>query len=330
MKVRMPTALRALIPEPLGTCMADSHPTNAHPTKTGTTGDSNAPGKPAAERPGSAQPRHLTALTRPQPTTATLGAGPSSTRPGGATWALPASATIAAVARANAAGELGALGLDGALTRTLTTSDVLVMVSELATNAYQHTAVCQDGRLQPGGGAELWMYRQVTVRGRQELMVAVFDRSSEPPRSALRAVPGREAEHGRGLMLVEAMSQGRCGSYRTRSRLTNLPGKVTWFAVPLPDTGPDHTAMWERDAVAACKVLKGLLATRGFGSLLLRSYPESQLAVLSVTTGLTVWCQGGRFRWGTRRKIPIANVTAVAEEIVRLHETATRPGSSPA
>lgn len=265
----------------------------------------------------------------PGPAVRTPSPRPLSCRPGGATWALPANDTIAAVARMSAAGELAALEVTGELA-----DDVEVMVSELATNALQHAAHSPDGTMRPIATMELWMYRKLTRNG-HELVVSIFDRSPERPHPALPGATALDAENGRGLMLVEAMSNGRWGSYPTRSRLAGpvVRGKVTWFAIPLP-AGPDGfaSAAWEHDETEAATTLQALLAPRGFDNLILQIRPEphSRLAVLSVATGLTVWCQNGYFRWNgprTRRRLPLADITAATEEIIALHEAAGLDGT---
>ncbi|MBA9002847.1 anti-sigma regulatory factor (Ser/Thr protein kinase) [Actinomadura cellulosilytica] len=231
------------------------------------------------------------------------------------------------MARRHVLGELRALRLEPALA-----DDVVLMVSELATNVVQHATRSQDGQMRPPAGAELWMYRRI-ASSQHELLVAVFDQSPERPYRVDSGAVGLDSEGGRGLMLVDAMARGRWGAYPTRSRLANRLGKVTWFAVPMPHVRLNEPEPWERDTVEAGKVLRTLLSRRGFGSILLRACPESGLAVLSVATGLTVWCQAGHFRWrgpGGQRRAPIGDVSAVAEEIVHLHVTAARPGHHPA
>jgi len=255
---------------------------------------------------------------------------PLSCRPGGAAWALPADETIAAVARTNAAEEFGALGVTGE-----PAEDVEVMVSEIATNALQHAARSSGGVMGSAPALELWMYRRLSADG-HELVVSVFDQSCEPPRRSPCGAADLTAEDGRGLMLVEALSNGRWGFYATRSRLANpvVRGKATWFAVPLP-ARPDGfaPAAWEHDEAEAVTALKTLLALRGFDNLILqsRSEPGSRLAVLSVVTGLTVWCQDGHFRWDGprgRRRLPLADLTAAAEAIVALHESTGLDGTA--
>lgn len=76
-----------------------------------------------------------------------------------------------------------------------------LLVSELVTNAFQ--AACRAVSGSPGPS------RQPVVRLSLrcfpgELLIEVIDRSPEPP---VPSSPGSESEHGRGLLLVEALSR---------------------------------------------------------------------------------------------------------------------------
>lgn len=148
------------------------------------------------------------------------------TPPSGAAWRLPADSTIAAAARTRIADELAALELADDLIETAT-----LMASELAANAHQHAMT---GPMRHRGPAELWLYSRQSRDARTELVIAVFDPApDQPPR--LRDL-NVLAESGRGLALIDHMTQGCWGHYRTRSWLSRptVPGKAVWFTLPLP------------------------------------------------------------------------------------------------
>jgi anti-sigma regulatory factor (Ser/Thr protein kinase) len=92
-----------------------------------------------------------------------------------------------------------------------------LLVSELVTNAVQITQA--DARTAP---VRLWL-----LAGRARLLMLVWDASPLPP---VRVSPDGEAENGRGLLLVEALSTrwdhfGHHGG-----------GKVVWVLCDTADT----------------------------------------------------------------------------------------------
>ncbi len=97
--------------------------------------------------------------------------------------------------------------------RTLV-EDVVLLVSELVANAVRHA----------GGPRALLL-----VRGRGLLRVEVTDRSPRPPRIHHNRRPTDIG--GLGLFLLAELSR-RWGWYH------HGPGKVVWFEVDLPRTGP--------------------------------------------------------------------------------------------
>ncbi|MCW2946487.1 MAG: putative anti-sigma regulatory factor, serine/threonine protein kinase [Actinoallomurus sp.] len=115
-------------------------------------------------------------------------------------WRLPPDETCAAVARSLIRETLTALGLGGDVIH-----DAATMVSELATNAFEHASPRDP--LPPAtpqyavGGSELWLYRSA-----DRLVCKVFDtfrcwKDAPAPRS------GEDlAEHGRGLGVVHVPS----------------------------------------------------------------------------------------------------------------------------
>ncbi len=165
----------------------------------------------------------------------------------------------------------------------------------------------------PSGGPELWVY----LRGlgiRRELVCKVFDcfrgwRHGCPPSPSSASM---HAVTGRGLQIVHELSGGRWGHHPTRARLGwGRRGKAVWFAVPAPlaharladATGlraytlsADVTATRARDRLSArqaARELEAMLTERGFDRLLRADQPTSDLSVLSVGHGLTVWCRSG-------------------------------------
>jgi hypothetical protein len=197
------------------------------------------------------------------------------------------------------------------------------------------------------GCPELWLY----LRGlgtRRELVCKVFDcyrgwRHGSAP-SAARV--SAQAVAGRGLQIVHELSRGRWGYHPTRARLGGwgVRGKAVWFAVPAPlaharlmDVTGLHAYTLSADVTAtsraserlsarqAARELEAMLDERGFGGRLVRAdQPASDMSVLSVCRGLTVWCRSGfisltsaegdRERWG------YADLVEAAEQTVRRYE----------
>ncbi|GAA1897530.1 ATP-binding protein [Actinomadura bangladeshensis] len=225
---------------------------------------------------------------------------------------LPPDDTIARVARAHITGLLPVLGLSGQ-----DVDDITLMVSELATNVLQH-AMPGDGP----SGAELWVYQRTSACGRDELVVKAFDtlRAWRP-----QAPAGPMLEHGRGLEIIELLTQGRWGHHPSRSRLRTpaVRGKATWFALPLPHAGRRRRHVWRTDERLAAKDLHALLLQRGVHDL--EPGDELGVSVMTGPGGLTVWCESATFRWsapsGESGKLPVADITEVCEELVRLWES---------
>jgi hypothetical protein len=97
-----------------------------------------------------------------------------------------------------------------------------LVVSELVTNAVQASRAIQ-------AAVRMWL-----VCDREQVVVFVWDASPQPP---ARAEPGEDAENGRGLLLVEAVSE-RWGHFGYDGG-----GKVVWAVVsgtefPGPAGGP--------------------------------------------------------------------------------------------
>jgi hypothetical protein len=195
------------------------------------------------------------------------------------------------------------------------------------------------------GGPELWLY----LRGlgvRRELVCKVFDcvrgwRHGSPPSPASASV---HAVTGRGLQIVHELSGGRWGHHPTRARLGGWGrrGKAVWFAVPAPlaharladATGlraytlsADVTAtrVSERlSARQAARELEAMLSERGFRRLLRADQPTSDMSVLSVGHGLTIWCRSGVVSLttpsGSGLRWNYADLVEAAEQTVRYCE----------
>ena len=196
------------------------------------------------------------------------------------------------------------------------------------------------------GCPELWLY----LRGlgvRRELVCKIFDgyrgwRHGSAP-SVARA--SAQAVAGRGLQIVHELSGGRWGHHLTRARLGGggLRGKAVWFAVPAPlaharlmdvtglracTLSADVTATRANERLSArqaARELETMLAERGFRGRMVRADQlASDMSVLSVCRGLTVWCrsgvvslatpEGGRERWN------YADLVEAAEQTVRRYE----------
>jgi hypothetical protein len=197
------------------------------------------------------------------------------------------------------------------------------------------------------GCPELWLYLR-GLGARRELVCKVFDcyrgwRHGSAP-SAARV--SAQAVAGRGLQIVHELSRGRWGYHPTRARLGGwgVRGKAVWFAVPAPlaharlmDVTGLHAYTLSADVTAtsraserlsarqAARELEAMLDERGFGGRLVRAdQPASDMSVLSVCRGLTVWCRSGfisltsaegdRERWG------YADLVEAAEQTVRRYE----------
>ena len=207
------------------------------------------------------------------------------------------------------------------------------------------------------GCPELWLY----LRGlgiRRELVCKVFDctrgwRHGTAPlvsRTSAQALAGRgiapvQDVAGRGLPLVHELSGGRWGHHPTRARLGGwgVRGKAVWFAVPAPlaharlidvtglraytlSADVSATRANERlSARQAARELETMLGERGVGGQLVRAdEPASDMSVLSVCRGLTVWCRSGIVSLttpeGARERWNYADLVEVTEQTVRRYE----------
>jgi hypothetical protein len=128
---------------------------------------------------------------------------------------------------------------------------------------------------------------------------------------------------GRGLDVVRALSNGRTGFYRTKSRLEERPvsGKAAWFALPIPAQSP---AAWpptiSHTPAQAVKELRSLLDGRGIGRMYHNDLPGH--SVLSAPH-LTIWCRDRFFMWRARDaavRYPFSDLIEAAEQVVRISE----------
>jgi len=207
------------------------------------------------------------------------------------------------------------------------------------------------------GCPELWLY----LRGlgiRRELVCKVFDcsrgwrhgsaplvsRTSAQALAGCGLAPVHEVA-GRGLQLVHELSGGRWGHHPTRARLGGwgVRGKAVWFAVPAPlaharlvDVTGLHAYTLSADVTAAranerlsarqaATQLQSMLAERGFGGRVVRGdQPASDMSLLSVCPGLTVWCRSGVVSLttpeGPRGQWSYADLVEAGEQTVRRFE----------
>src|SRR5215831_11029586 len=239
-------------------------------------------------------------------------------------WPLPADATCAAVAR-DVFREVAATLF---LPRELA-SDGLLMTSELAANTlHAHGSIEFDGAgAWPIAGApELWIYLRRAAGG-WELAVKVFDSLSgwKDDLALAPGATGADAESGRGLQVVAELSAGRWGHHLTRSRFGGwqVPGKAVWFALPMPDGLVPEPLRRTRVAPGrAAWALEEMLVERGLGEGLLRAQePSAAMAVLSVRSGLTVWCRDSLIWWWTQDRLRCelvpTDLVEVAEQVIR-------------
>jgi hypothetical protein len=208
-------------------------------------------------------------------------------------------------------------------------SDGILMTSELAANtlhALEHIEFDGAGAWPIAGAPELWIYLRRSA-GRWELAVKVFD-SLTGWKNDLPPVPGcagTDAVSGRGLQVVAALSGGRWGHHLTRSRFGGwkVPGKAVWFAQPVPESTVPAPLRRPRLAPGrAVWALEEMLVERGLGGGLLRAQERAAgMSVLSVRSGLTLWCRENVIWWrdpGGRysEQVP-TDLVEIAEQIVR-------------
>jgi hypothetical protein len=274
-------------------------------------------------------------------------------------WPLPADATCATVARQVFKDAVSEVGLEPDLLDDCILMASELAANTLHARAVAGTGgggdrlvsvapdmggepIASAGPAPQTGCPELWLY----LRGlgiRRELVCKVFDcfrgwrHGSAPSASRVPA----EAVTGRGLQIVHELSRGRWGYHPTRARLggRGLRGKAVWFAVPAPlararlvDVTGSHAYPLPADVSAARATqrlsarqaigeLEAMLAERGFAGRLVRAdQPASDMSLLSVCRGLTLWCRSGLV-WlttpdGRRQEWGYADLVEAAEHTV--------------
>jgi hypothetical protein len=206
--------------------------------------------------------------------------------------------------------------------------DGVTMVSELAANTL-HAARRQLLSADP----ELWIY----LRGsgpRTELVCKVFDtlpgwaRGNVPGRTVGRAPA--DAMSGRGLEVVHELSGGRWGHHLSRSRMTGLGtrGKAVWFGLPMPSAWGTPAGWHPASASDAMTGLEKDLGTRGFNGKLVRADdPAGDMAVLSIASGLTIWCRSAsawlRAPGAAVQQWSYSDLVEVGEQAVQAYEGMT-------
>jgi hypothetical protein len=239
---------------------------------------------------------------------------------------LPLDTTCAAAARRLFRAAAAGVGLSAELIY-----DGSTMASELAANSmHAQTAIQLDARgCAVAGAPEIWLYLR-RVGGEQELVCKVFDalprwKDDAPPDPAV-AVPV-DAVSGRGLHVIDGLSQGRWGHHLTRARLgvRKASGKAVWFAVPVPvGNALDRFRGPQPGSVQAAGILERMLSERGIDHIVRADAPASGMSVLSIRRGLTVWCRSRVVSWtgraGHREWRAFSDLVDAAEQIVCAYE----------
>ena len=241
------------------------------------------------------------------------------------TWMLPGDPTCAGVARRLFRAVASELALDRDAV-----DDGVTMVSELAANTL-HASQQQPFLVNP----ELWLYLRGTGQ-RVELVCKIFDtlpgwvRGHVPGRTIGRAPA--DAMSGRGLEVVHELSRGYWGHHLTRSRLagSGVRGKAVWFALPVPAACAVAAGLHPVTAGDAMTELERDLNTRGFGGRLVRADDyAADMAVLSIATGLTVWCRSAvawlRAPGIAAQQWSYSDLVELGEQAVQAHEMSIAP-----
>ena len=250
-------------------------------------------------------------------------------------WALPLNDGCAKAARSILGETLRTL-LPGRL------DDGLLMVSEIATNAWQHGLGGVAGD-QPPGRFELAVHRR-GAGAYAQIVVAVFDPRpdraavSTPVPAALARLPETPLDQSpspevidrllkdlqirrRGLDIVHDLSRGRWGAHRTRSQ-RGVPGKAVWFALPLNAMSLAYKPpAVERTAAQTVRELREQLAHRGAEHMIANDLGDG--SVLSVSRDLTIWCRGHLITWhlgGRTFEYPDTDLAEAVERMVEARE----------
>jgi hypothetical protein len=264
-----------------------------------------------------------------------VGLAQASVRAGGCfVRPLPLDSTCASAARSFFRESVAGAGLPGDLIH-----DGVTMASELAANtlnAHGNIEYGGHGHRPVSGIPEFWLYVRndagCGIPGR-EIVCKIFD--SDPGWDAGEPVPigaavpaGPDSVRGRGLQMVAGLSAGMWGHHLSRGRLGiwKVPGKAVWFALRIPATS--ELARSERLAPRGSEAIEELAAAltdRGLGTGLVPvTEPGGDLAVLSISHGLTVWCQSQVIWWrepgGGYDRLSVTDMVEATERIVAAHE----------
>jgi hypothetical protein len=254
---------------------------------------------------------------------------PGTAVPGGgcAAAVLPLDRTCAATARRLFREAAEGVGLPADLVY-----DGATIASELAANTlHAHTNIQYHGSpAWPVAGApELWLYLR-RAGGHQELVCKFFDSVPgwKPGGGPGPGTVTADSENGRGLQVVDGLSEGRWGHHPTRSRLGGwkVRGKAVWFAVPVPAARAlDRFQLPQLCSWEAASLLQLMLDERGIGEHTVRAdAPASGMSVLSIRRDLTVWCRSRVVSWttrdGRRECRAFYDLVDAAEQIVCRHE----------
>jgi hypothetical protein len=209
------------------------------------------------------------------------------------------------------------------------------MASELAANtlnAHGNIEFAGSNHRPVSGFPEFWLYLRNCGSGR-ELVCKVFDsepdwEAFEPAAEGALEKASPDSIRGRGLQLVAGLSAGRWGHHPSRGRLGawKVAGKAVWFALRVPpasDLAHSHRSA-PRGWQAIAELVAGL-TDRGLGAGLAATTERGgDLAVLSVSHGLTVWCRADVLWWkapdGGYDRLGVADLIEASERIVCAHE----------
>ena len=244
--------------------------------------------------------------------------------------ALPLDATCASAARSFFREAVAGCELPPDLVH-----DGVTMASELAANtmnAHGNIEFAGSGHRPVSGFPEIWLYLRTYGSGR-EIVCKVFDsepdwEAFEPAAESAFEKASPDSIRGRGLQLVAGLSAGRWGHHPSRARLGawKVPGKAVWYGLRVP---PDSDLARSRRSAPrgsqAITELAAALGDRGLGTgLAATTEPGGDLAVLSVSHGLTVWCHGDLLWWkapdGGYDRLAVTDLVEASERIVWAHE----------
>ena len=188
-------------------------------------------------------------------------------------WLLNAGPPAASQARELTWEALARLGLE-----TNLIDDAVTITGELAANAVVHGAP----------PVELQLHLAST-----EITLLVVDRGPGMP---VWASPRSESLSGRGLLVVSAYSNGKCGTAAITYRsFASLRGKAVWAALP-----QSPRPLIDLQPAAAARLLQRWLARRGLRDVVTQAHGDVWL--VSVAAGSIIWCLPEKLAWRTGRE----------------------------